>query len=92
MVPASGVVAEFLHRHALVLRVGPQHLAVFRMHRAGASTRPLPVARAAIMAASGTAVEPSYIEALATSMPVSWQIMVWNSKIAVSVPCEISAW
>jgi len=56
------------------------------------STRPLPVARAAIMAASGTAVEPSYMEALATSMPVSWQIMVWNSKIVVRVPCEISAW
>ena len=56
------------------------------------STRPLPVTRAAIMAASGTAVEPSYIEALATSMPVSWQIMVWNSKMVVSVPCEISAW
>ena len=44
------------------------------------------------MAASGTAVEPSYMEALATSMPVNWQIMVWNSKIAVSVPCAISAW
>ena len=27
------------------------------------------------MAASGTAVEPSYIDALATSMPVNWQIM-----------------
>ena len=46
----------------------------------------------AIMAASGTAVEPSYIEAFATSMPVNWQIIVWNSKIVVSVPCEISAW
>ena len=44
------------------------------------------------MAASGTAVEPSYMEALATSMPVSWQIIVWNSKIVVSMPCEISAW
>ena len=50
------------------------------------------MARTAIMAASGTAVEPSYIDALATSMPVSWQIIVWNSKIVVSVPCEISAW
>jgi hypothetical protein len=43
-----------------------------------------------ISAASGTAVDPSYIDALATSMPVSWQIIVWNSKIVVSVPCEIS--
>ena len=51
-----------------------------------------PVIRMAIMAASGTAVDPSYIDALATSMPVNWQIMVWNSKIEVSVPCEISAW
>ncbi len=32
------------------------------------------------------------MEALATSMPVSWQIMVWNSKMVVRVPCEISAW
>ncbi len=56
------------------------------------STRFLPVERTAIKTASGTAVEPSYMEALATSMPVSWQIMVWNSKMAVSVPCEISAW
>ena len=31
------------------------------------------------------------MDALATSMPVSWQIIVWNSKIVVSVPCEISA-
>ncbi len=51
----------------------------------------MPVNRMAIMAASGTAVEPSYIDALATSMPVSWQIMVWNSKMVVRVPCEISA-
>ena len=56
------------------------------------STRPLPVARTAIIAASGTAVDPSYIDALATSMPVSWQIMVWNSKMVVRVPCAISAW
>jgi len=48
--------------------------------------------RMAIIAASGTAVEPSYMEALATSMPVSWQIMVWNSKIVVRVPWAISAW
>ncbi len=45
----------------------------------------------AISAASGTAVEPSYIEALATSMPVNWLTMVWNSKIVVSVPWAISA-
>ena len=39
------------------------------------------VIRIAIMAASGTADEPSYMEAFATSMPVNWQIMVWNSFI-----------
>ena len=50
------------------------------------------MARTAIMAASGTAVDPSYMDAFATSMPVSWQIIVWNSKIVVSVPWEISAW
>ncbi len=48
--------------------------------------------RIAIMAASGTAVDPSYIDALATSIPVSWHIIVWNSKIVIRVPCEISAW
>jgi hypothetical protein len=51
-----------------------------------------PVARTAISPASGTAVEPSYIEAFATSMPVSWHIIVWNSKMEVSVPCAISGW
>ena len=45
-----------------------------------------------IIAASGTAVDPSYIDAFATSMPVSWQIIVWNSKKACSDPCEASAW
>jgi hypothetical protein len=49
------------------------------------------VIRTAIIAASGTADEPSYMDAFATSMPVNWHIMVWNSKIVVSVPCEISA-
>jgi hypothetical protein len=41
--------------------------------------------------ASVVAVEPSYMEALATSWPVSWHIRVWNSKIACSVPWVISA-
>jgi hypothetical protein len=74
-----------------MLRVGAQHFAIFRMHVRATRTRSRPVTRIAIMAASGTAVEPSYMDALATSMPVNWQIMVWNSKIVVSVPCEISA-
>ena len=39
------------------------------------STRFLPVTRTAIIAASGTAEDPSYIDAFATSMPVNWHIM-----------------
>ena len=35
---------------------------------------------------------PSYTEAFDTDSPVSSQIAVWNSKIAVSVPCETSGW
>ena len=77
---------------ALMLGIGRQHLAIFRMHAARDHHRRRPVTRTAIITASAAAVEPSYIEALATSMPVSSQIMVWNSKIACSVPCEISAW
>ena len=50
-----------------------------------------PVTRIAISAASGTDVEPSYIDAFATSIPVNWQIIVWNSKMVVNVPCAISA-
>ena len=51
-----------------------------------------PVRRMAIMTASAAPVEPSYMEALATSMPVSSQIMVWNSKMACRVPWAISGW
>ena len=65
---------------------------VVKLPTRGAITAPLrPVIRQAIMTDSGMAVEPSYMEAFATSMPVSSQIMVWNSKMACSVPCEISA-
>jgi len=38
------------------------------------------------------AVAPSYMEALATSQPVSSAIMLWNSKMAVSVPWATSGW
>ena len=48
------------------------------------------VTRCAISTASPVAVEPSYIEALATSMPVSSATCVWNSKRYCSVPCAIS--
>jgi len=43
-------------------------------------------------AASASAVGPSYIEALATAVPSSSAMAVWNSKIAWSVPWETSAW
>ena len=39
---------------------------------------------------SEMAVEPSYIEALATSMPVRAATWVWNSNRTCSVPCAIS--
>ena len=50
------------------------------------------VSRCAISTASAVAVEPSYIEALATSMPVSSATCVWNSNRACSVPWLISGW
>ena len=66
-------------------------LLVVRMHarrRRCACLRP--VTRRAISTASAAAEAPSYIEALATPSPKSSQTIVWNSKIACSVPCEIS--
>ena len=48
--------------------------------------------RAAIIAASAIAVLPSYIDALARSVPINCETSVWNSKMACSVPCEISGW
>ena len=48
--------------------------------------------RLAISTASEAPVEPSYIEALATSMPVSKLTWVWNSNRYCSVPCVISGW
>jgi hypothetical protein len=50
------------------------------------------VARRAMRPASAAALAPSYMEAFATSMPSSSQTVVWNSKMACSVPCESSAW
>ncbi len=51
-----------------------------------------PVTRMAMRIASAAPVDPSYMLALATSMPVSSAIIVWNSKMACSVPCVISGW
>ena len=42
--------------------------------------------------ASAVADAPSYMEALLTSIPVSWQTRVWYSNSACSVPWEISGW
>jgi hypothetical protein len=91
MAPDSLQVAEFFHRHALILGVGAQHFAILGMQRPRHQHAPLAGSAHGHHGGLGTAVEPSYMEALATSMPVSWQIMVWNSKMVVSVPCEISA-
>jgi hypothetical protein len=48
------------------------------------------VTRCAISTASAVPVEPSYMEAFATSMPVRFATWVWNSKRYCSVPCAIS--
>ena len=48
--------------------------------------------RWAMSVASPQPVEPSYMEALATSMPVRFATCVWNSKSICNVPCEISGW
>ena len=37
-------------------------------------------------------VEPSYIEAFATSIAVRRATCVWNSNRYCSVPCAISGW
>jgi hypothetical protein len=42
--------------------------------------------------ASQQAVEPSYIEALATSTPNSRATWLWNSNSTCSVPWAISGW
>ena len=48
------------------------------------------VTRCAISTASPQPVEPSYMEALATSIAVRLAIWVWNSNRYCSVPCVIS--
>jgi hypothetical protein len=45
-----------------------------------------------MVTASQVAVAPSYIEALATSMPVSIATWVWNSNRYCRVPCVTSGW
>ncbi len=50
------------------------------------------VTRCAISTASAAAVEPSYIEALATSIAVRLATCVWNSNRYCSVPCATSGW
>ena len=63
---------------------------VLRMQSAGDHRRLRRVRRWAISIASPHAVEPSYIDAFATSMPVSAATWVWNSNRTCSVPCAIS--
>jgi hypothetical protein len=48
------------------------------------------VIRCAIATASAVAVDPSYIDALATSIAVKPATCVWNSKMVCKVPCAIS--
>ena len=75
--PDAVVVAELLDRHALMLAQYVRSTSRYSGCTVRAtSTRCRPVTRTAIIAASGTAVDPSYIDAFATSMPVNWQIIV----------------
>ncbi len=50
------------------------------------------VRRRAMSTASAAALAPSYMDAFATGIPNSSLTIVWNSKIACSVPCATSAW
>src|SRR3989337_2630885 len=54
--------------------------------------RSRPVTEQAIRQASARALAPSYMPALATSMPVSSHTSDWNSKAAWSVPWLVSGW
>ena len=54
--------------------------------------RDRPVTAQAIRHASASADAPSYMPALATSMPVSSQTSDWNSKVACRVPWLTSGW
>ena len=56
------------------------------------TTSPRCVCTPARNEASASAVPPSYMEALLTSMPVSSQITVWNSKMVWSTPWLRSGW
>ena len=51
-----------------------------------------PLTRTDINTASANAEAPSYIDALATSIPVSSHTIVWNSKMARRVPWLTSGW
>ena len=80
-----------IDREAGEARMGRGGLAVMRMETAGrGSPSPRRVTRLAIITASAQAVAPSYIEALATSMPVISATWVWNSNSDCSVPCATS--
>jgi hypothetical protein len=78
--------------HVQELHLGFRDVAIVRMHTARDQRLARLVTRAAIATASAQAVAPSYMEALATSMPVMSATWLWNSKIACSVPWLISGW
>ena len=59
-----------------MLNIGVDDFEILRMNSAAGNTFDLLVTRSAINTASASAVDPSYIEALATSIPVSWQTSV----------------
>ena len=74
------IAAEHLVIMAATVVLSAVLYAFFRYSRVGV----------AMQAASAKAVAPSYMEAFDASMPVSAAIMLWNSKVAWSVPWLIS--
>ena len=75
-----------VHGQAAPGGVGAHDGLVVRVHGLQHSDARRPVIAAAIRQASARALAPSYMPALATSMPSSSQTSDWNSKAVWSVP------
>ncbi len=85
-------VANLADGNLLVLRVRRNDFAILRMHRSSDDSFVAAGDTDGHHHRLGRACRPVIHEALAISMPVSSQIIVWNSNIACSVPCDISGW
>ena len=94
LVDVGHVVArsDHVHGHRPAGGEGAQHAQRLGMHRAAdrdaVAAGGLDGQHHRLGGGGGSVVQ----EALATSSPVSAQIIDWNSKMVWSVPCEASAW